>query len=257
MSDLQAEGLESLAADLKGKTVALAVADVTDLAATRTAVAQLEAQVGPTDLLLASTSEQTNPAEPAPSLFAFLHRRIVQLSHLLRHVHTPAEIGGLLLSYLGWHPSFMGQKQVLESVIPRPFLTARHPLPQKWSPALLRTLRGHTKAVTCCAVSPDGQWIVSASNDCTLKVWDAATGAERLILRGHTDIVTGCAVSPDRLWIVSASADKTLKVWAGQTGLCMLTFPVDGALSGCAFYLDGEYLVATSNLGIYFLQLVM
>ena len=69
-----------------------------------------------------------------------------------------------------------------------------------------------------CAVSPDGTWIVSASEDKTLKIWDAATGAERATLTGHTDVVNGCAVSPDGTWIVSASGDHTLKIWDAATG---------------------------------------
>jgi NAD(P)-dependent dehydrogenase (short-subunit alcohol dehydrogenase family) len=51
--DLQADALDGLAAELKGRPVACAVADVTDAAATREAVARLEAELGPTDLLLA------------------------------------------------------------------------------------------------------------------------------------------------------------------------------------------------------------
>ena len=47
--------------------------------------------------------------------------------------------------------------------------------------------------------------IVSASDDQTLKVWDARTGEERLTLRGHTGWVTGCAISPAGDFIVSAS----------------------------------------------------
>ena len=63
-----------------------------------------------------------------------------------------------------------------------------------------------------CAVSPDGTWIVSASADQTLKMWDAATGTERPTLTGHTEPgATACAVSPDGTWIVSASSDKTLE----------------------------------------------
>jgi NAD(P)-dependent dehydrogenase (short-subunit alcohol dehydrogenase family) len=54
--DRQADALAALASELKakGRRVATAVADVTDLSAVRAAVAQLEAQLGPTDVLIAS-----------------------------------------------------------------------------------------------------------------------------------------------------------------------------------------------------------
>jgi NAD(P)-dependent dehydrogenase (short-subunit alcohol dehydrogenase family) len=52
--DRQPEGLAALAAELAGKAVSTQVADVTDLAGLRTAVAALEGQLGPTDLLIAS-----------------------------------------------------------------------------------------------------------------------------------------------------------------------------------------------------------
>lgn len=51
--DLNAAGLEALQAELPGKPLATAVADVTDLHATRSAVARLEGQLGPMDLLIA------------------------------------------------------------------------------------------------------------------------------------------------------------------------------------------------------------
>jgi short-subunit dehydrogenase len=52
--DRQGDALDRLAEELKGKEIACAVADVTDLTAVRTAVARLEERLGPTDLLVAS-----------------------------------------------------------------------------------------------------------------------------------------------------------------------------------------------------------
>ena len=53
--DLQAAALDTLAGELRGPGhIACAVGDVTDLAGLRAAVATLEGQLGPTDLLIAS-----------------------------------------------------------------------------------------------------------------------------------------------------------------------------------------------------------
>jgi NAD(P)-dependent dehydrogenase (short-subunit alcohol dehydrogenase family) len=52
--DVQGAALEKLAGELAGRPFAWAVADVTDLAGLRRAAADLERQVGPTDLLFAN-----------------------------------------------------------------------------------------------------------------------------------------------------------------------------------------------------------
>jgi len=52
--DIEADGLASLKAQLPPGACATAVADVTDLAALRKAVLQLESEVGPTDVLIAN-----------------------------------------------------------------------------------------------------------------------------------------------------------------------------------------------------------
>ena len=72
---------------------------------------------------------------------------------------------------------------------------SRHPGIRRSKSGMLRTgearltLQGHTAGVNGCAVSPDGAFIVSASGDNTLKVWDARSGEARLTLQGHT---VGC-----------------------------------------------------------------
>jgi len=110
--------------------------------------------------------------------------------------------------------------------------------------------------VTGCAISPGGDFIVSASLDQTLKVWDAPTGEERRTLRGHTDVVSGCAISPLGDTIVSASYDNTLKVWDACTGACLSTLFVNDPLFACAVHPDGEHIVAAGAGCLYFLRWV-
>ena len=52
--DRQPEALDRLTTDLKGKPVACAIADVTDLEAVRSAIKDLQTQLGPVDLLICS-----------------------------------------------------------------------------------------------------------------------------------------------------------------------------------------------------------
>ncbi|MHC5765361.1 MAG: WD40 repeat domain-containing protein [Nostoc sp.] len=74
-------------------------------------------------------------------------------------------------------------------------------------------LEGHSSAVYSVAFSPDGKTIASASDDKTVKVWDAVTAKEITSFKGHSERVWGVAFSPDGKTIASASSDKTVKVW--------------------------------------------
>jgi WD40 repeat protein/GTPase SAR1 family protein len=81
-----------------------------------------------------------------------------------------------------------------------------------------RTLTGHRDWVYSVAVSPDRTWVVSASGDTTLKIWDLETGECRATLPGHTAAVTSVAITPDGRRIISGSEDDTLRVWDATTG---------------------------------------
>src|SRR5262249_37760694 len=54
----------------------------------------------------------------------------------------------------------------------------------------LSTLQGHTARVRACAVTPDGQRVVSASEDRTLKAWDLESGACLLTHRASVGYTT-------------------------------------------------------------------
>ena len=118
------------------------------------------------------------------------------------------------------------------------------------SEALVRTLTGHTGAVNACAVSPDGTWIVSASDD----QHASRSGTPPPAPSGPPSpatpaAVNGCAVSPDGTWIVSASDDQH----AQDLG-CRHAAPSGhphrphrAAVNGCAVSPDGTWIVSASD----------
>ena len=83
--------------------------------------------------------------------------------------------------------------------------------------------RGHTGRVHGAVYSPDGEKILSASYDQTIKEWDAGTGQCVKTLAGHTSIVSSAVYSPDGKKILSTSWDQTIKEWDAATGKCLKT----------------------------------
>ena len=83
--------------------------------------------------------------------------------------------------------------------------------------------RQHEGPVLSVAWSPDGKTLASASDDQTIKLWEAATGKLVSTLQGYTGPVLSLAWSPDGKTLASGSRDQTVKVWEAATGRLLST----------------------------------
>jgi WD40 repeat protein len=106
-------------------------------------------------------------------------------------------------------------------------------------------ITGHTGDINCIAFSPDNSLIASASNDYTIKLWQA-NGKELATLPGHKLRVNSVAFSPDGKKIVSGSADKLVKLWDIQGNLIRTFTPHQDIVSSVTFSPDGEIIASGS-----------
>ena len=91
------------------------------------------------------------------------------------------------------------------------------------------------------AFDREGRRIVSGSRDQTVRVWDAASGAELACLRGHDNWVSSVAFDREGRRIVSGSRDQTVRVWDAASGAelaCLRGH--DSAVSSVAFDREGR-----------------
>jgi WD40 repeat protein len=108
----------------------------------------------------------------------------------------------------------------------------------------------HRHWVYCVAFSPDGQYIVSGSEDKTVRLWNLQGNPVGQPFQGHDDAVLSVAFSPDGQYIVSGSEDKTVRLWNLQGHLIRQLFQgYEDFITSVAFSPDGQYIVSGSNYG--------
>ncbi len=96
------------------------------------------------------------------------------------------------------------------------------------------------------AISADGRRLAS-TDDATIVLHHAATGAIERRLEGHTSPVNALAFGSDGTILASAGADRTARLWDLAEGRNTATFEADQALNGVAFDRDGRRLAATGG----------
>ncbi|MFN6478115.1 serine/threonine-protein kinase [Nostoc sp. DedQUE07] len=142
---------------------------------------------------------------------------------------------------------------------------------QNWK--CVQTLKGHSSMVHAIAISPDGQFIASGSNDKTIKLWQVSTG--KLVRQlgrwpsSHSSMVHSVAFSPipissnlsyqgesgksagvadlNRGILASGSWDNTIKLWDVNTGKEIRTLTGHANwVNSVIFSPDGKFLASGS-----------
>jgi WD40 repeat protein len=111
-----------------------------------------------------------------------------------------------------------------------------------------KILATHDDVFFDVAFRPDGQQLAAAGSDGLLRVFDVATGAERLRINSHADWVTDISYSSDGKLIATASRDKTAKVFDAESGNLLTTHSEhNGPVRAVAFAPDGKLAASASG----------
>ena len=75
------------------------------------------------------------------------------------------------------------------------------------------TLRGHGDYVRCVAWHPTHPWLVTGSDDCTVRIWNWQSRSEVTVVTGCQHWLVSLALHPARDLLVTASLDMAVRVW--------------------------------------------
>jgi WD40 repeat protein len=90
---------------------------------------------------------------------------------------------------------------------------------------LRHILKGHQKAVSFVAWSPDDTMLLTCGNEESVKLWDTSTGECRHTFNKPNSCFTSCAWFPDGNRFVSGGGDKSIYMWDLEVNIFDVILP--------------------------------
>lgn len=94
--------------------------------------------------------------------------------------------------------------------------------------------KGHELAVVAVAVSPDSNFVATASKDKSIKLWELSTGREIRTFLGHEMTVSSIAFSSDGKFLLSGSYDKSTRLWDVTNGKALTILASEDVITDVA-----------------------
>jgi WD40 repeat protein len=118
----------------------------------------------------------------------------------------------------------------------------------------VKELRGHTRPLALALFSPDGKFVVTASADNTVRVWDSLDGKLITEYRGHSQAINNVSFSADGKFIITASDDQTARLWPfhpgeGSASSTIESWEHSAAVTSIACSPNGSEVAATTRDG--------
>ncbi|KAL2118478.1 hypothetical protein VTJ04DRAFT_8138 [Mycothermus thermophilus] len=121
------------------------------------------------------------------------------------------------------------------------------------NPSPVSVFEGHTGNVTGVAFHCDGQWMVTSSEDGTVKIWDTRTGQIQRSYN-HRSPVNDVVIHPNQGEVISCDRGGSIRLWDLAENTCahQLIPEEDVSVSSVTVANDGSLLCAANNSGNVF-----
>ncbi len=113
--------------------------------------------------------------------------------------------------------------------------------------ALVKALPVAETAVTGLAWSADGQFVLTAAQDKSLKLWNTADGNLARQYFGQADAARCLAITKDGTKVIAGCNDKSLRIWNFSDGGLLATILLESAPRAIAATADGSRIAAAEE----------